>query len=680
MRRFILIVALACSFAAVAEARLWIVDQAHTRATDTGEGTAEAPFKTIAPAAERAMPGDTVRVHAGIYRERVAPARGGDADQPITYEAAPGQRVIIKGSELWTPAWERSEHPSIYQARLTTELFQAGLPAIPPSLTLVPRLSALSPYRTPYQRRPDLTLGQIFVDGMMLDEVPRDRLALTPGSWATDGESVSIHFPARTSPTHSAVEITTRSRIFAPYLRGLGYITVRGFIMEHCANQFHSGFYNHDSLFPQMGALSARGGHHWVIENNVVRYAKSTGIDCGNEGPHDADGLMQRRTRTGSHLIQGNEVSDNGAAGIIGHATSRARIIGNVVARNNRLGVDGAESAGIKLHYFLDGVVEGNLILDNYASGLWVDNGWANSRITRNVVVGNTGAGVFIELGQGPLLVDNNVIALTRSGINLAGDGIYSHDCAGVTVAHNLLYGNSNFGLFLHIGTERRGKRPAASDWLVVNNIVLGNTRGAISLPADHPRSQNNVSDSNLLSSGYDLLTSETYGSPLDQPLFLVNTNKGRVELDELVRRFDEALTQGGIPTASRPNLAHWRQNPVLTLAQWRLLTGQDENSLVPLVLRPQLTAGSLHFSFVIDPSIKRLQTRPLKGLDIDLLGQPLPTTNALPGPFQQVRPEPLLDQSVAYATPFRGAYERLRDPITNSFRLWPIPPRPPAD
>ena len=69
----------------------YVVDQNHAKATDDGPGTEEVPFKTISRAAEMAKPGDTVLVRAGIYRERVAPARGGEEGMPITYMAAPGE-------------------------------------------------------------------------------------------------------------------------------------------------------------------------------------------------------------------------------------------------------------------------------------------------------------------------------------------------------------------------------------------------------------------------------------------------------------------------------------------------------------------------------------------------------------------------------------------------------------
>jgi len=45
--------------------------------SDTNAGDAAHPFLTIQHAAEMAYPGDTINVHAGVYRERVDPPRGG---------------------------------------------------------------------------------------------------------------------------------------------------------------------------------------------------------------------------------------------------------------------------------------------------------------------------------------------------------------------------------------------------------------------------------------------------------------------------------------------------------------------------------------------------------------------------------------------------------------------------
>ncbi len=68
--------------------------------SNTNPGTKESPFRTIQHAADVALPGDTITVHAGVYRERVNPPRGGTSDRKrITYQAAPDEMVVITGSE-----------------------------------------------------------------------------------------------------------------------------------------------------------------------------------------------------------------------------------------------------------------------------------------------------------------------------------------------------------------------------------------------------------------------------------------------------------------------------------------------------------------------------------------------------------------------------------------------------
>jgi len=653
--------------ASPAAARTWVVSQKHPAASDKGPGTERAPFRTISRAAEAAQPGDTVLVHAGIYRERVAPARGGEPGKPIVYAAAEGQDVHIRGSEVWKPRWKAvNGHSGVYAGELDEALFRTGAPE--------GALQTYNPYAIRLQNRTDCTLGQVFVDGEPLREATsREHLLSAPGSWlAEDGKRVLVHFGRPTpDPARRVVELTTRGRIFAPYVRGLAHITVRGFIMSHCANNHHAGFYNRGSRFPQAGALSTRGGNHWTIENNVIQWAKATAIDCGYEGRHDLDEYNKGANRgCGYHQIQGNHIQDNGGAGIVGLRTPRTRIVGNTIERNNRLGLDGAETSAIKLHSFTDGLIEGNLIRGNDMSGIWLDNVFRNSRITRNVILDNTGAGVFIEMGDGPLLVDNNVIALTTIGRSLAGDGVYSHDASRVTLAHNLIFGNANFGVWGHVGTDRNGGRLACSHWRVLNNMILANHRGAISLPAESPRSRDNVSDRNLLTSAYNIVTSETYALDLDRPLFLLNTNKGRVPARQLKDAYFGTFDGAAAP---RVDLNAWAGNPLLTLDQWRKMSGNDGHSAVPAVLRPQLDRYRLTLSFVIDESPGTLGCKPVEGVSRDLFGREIPKEDILPGPFQRLKTEPALaDRSRELI--YRGPFSHVGMDNANELRLWPLP------
>jgi hypothetical protein len=74
--------------------------------SDSNAGAKESPLRHIQSAAQKAMPGDTVIVRAGVYRECIIPPRGGDSEERrIVYKAAPGEQVVITGSEpskTWT--------------------------------------------------------------------------------------------------------------------------------------------------------------------------------------------------------------------------------------------------------------------------------------------------------------------------------------------------------------------------------------------------------------------------------------------------------------------------------------------------------------------------------------------------------------------------------------------------
>lgn len=78
-----------------------------TSGEDANPGSNVKPFKTISAAANKAMPGDSITVHAGVYRESVNPPRGGTSDKErITYQAAKGEKVTITGSDRFS-SWQK---------------------------------------------------------------------------------------------------------------------------------------------------------------------------------------------------------------------------------------------------------------------------------------------------------------------------------------------------------------------------------------------------------------------------------------------------------------------------------------------------------------------------------------------------------------------------------------------
>ncbi len=88
--------------------KTYYVDGNSAQADDNGPGSKERPFRTINKAAQVLQPGERVVIAEGVYREMVRPARGGTGpDKMISYEAAPGAKVVVKGSAIvkdWRPS------------------------------------------------------------------------------------------------------------------------------------------------------------------------------------------------------------------------------------------------------------------------------------------------------------------------------------------------------------------------------------------------------------------------------------------------------------------------------------------------------------------------------------------------------------------------------------------------
>jgi hypothetical protein len=501
-----------------------------------------------------------------------------------------------------------------------------------------------------------------------------------------------INFGPGIDPSTRLVEVSARRRIFAPYLRGLGYITIRGFTFEHACNESNSDFYT-PTQPPQAGIVGTRAGHHWVIENNTIRHAKAVGLDAGREsgsrvatpcahcgswdGPPGTT-EQQTPTYTGYHTIRNNYIIDNGEIGITGLGQLETVIENNVIARNNALVYRNLESGGMKFHYFVRGRIEGNLIVDNQAWGLWLDNVWQDTRVTRNVFINNAGAGIFMELGTGyDCTIDNNVILGTRvhpggTGRNNfgSGAGIYSHDASGMLIANNLVAGSEGYGLFLRVSPPRdyltlprdiadfagRAGRvqmmSEVSDLKVLGNIVIANAAGALSLPYPSPRAQRNVCDANLIGPGQTFSINNSAGPSMDDVLAAIDRAiPGNMIAHDL--RAAMATTRQAAATAptapTQPVRGRRPPLPPLNLGfeHWKTILGYDAASRIlesASVWADRLGDRGDDRRIILGVELSAVPTLgpvPEKRLTLDLLGQPIPPDRAVPGPIQALRPGP---------------------------------------
>jgi hypothetical protein len=118
--------------------KTYYVDGKAKNADDTGAGTESHPFRTINHAAQVLLPGERVVIASGVYREAIHPARGGTGpDAMISYEAAPGANVEVKGAVIvtgWQPSegWNFGNDPETHQPvtpwalQLEPSLFPSG--------------------------------------------------------------------------------------------------------------------------------------------------------------------------------------------------------------------------------------------------------------------------------------------------------------------------------------------------------------------------------------------------------------------------------------------------------------------------------------------------------------------------------------------------------------------------
>ena len=92
--------------------------------SDKNPGSEKAPFKTIAFAARKAAPGDTVKIAPGLYREQIKFTRSGKKDAPITFAGTRGAKgeflTIVESQgvslEKWSPAPEIG--PGVWKVKL----------------------------------------------------------------------------------------------------------------------------------------------------------------------------------------------------------------------------------------------------------------------------------------------------------------------------------------------------------------------------------------------------------------------------------------------------------------------------------------------------------------------------------------------------------------------------------
>ncbi len=416
-----------------------------TKGNNTNTGTALKPFKTISAAVKLALPGDTITVHSGTYREWINPLRGGDSDSKrIVYRAAPGEKVEIKGSEIMTGWKKEKEKEGVWKVVIPNTFF-----------------GDYNPYQDSifgdwFDRRGRIHhTGEVFLNGKSLYEKENIEKVYTPvadtkikdkeGStytWFCSSDAINTTIWAnfhKSDPNKELVEISTRRTCIYPDKPGINYITISGFRISQAATQWGA------PTAEQVGMIATHWNKGWIIENNIISDSKCSGITLGKDrstghnvwsADKSIDGSIHyievtfrairngwNKDHVGSHIVRNNTIFNCEQTGICGSMGAAFGVIENNHIYNiwSKRQFSGAEIAGIKFHAAIDATIRKNRIHD-CGRGCWFDWMTQGTRISGNLLYNNDLEDLFFEVDHGPFIVDNNIL-LSPSSIKTQSEG-----------------------------------------------------------------------------------------------------------------------------------------------------------------------------------------------------------------------------------------------------------------
>lgn len=485
--RFFLIPFLAATSPAL-QAAVIVVSQQNTAASDKNPGTEALPLKTISAAAARVRAGDRVIIHRGDYREAIIVTASGTLESPIVFEAAPGEKSVIKGSDLITE-WAR-EAGSVWKAHLK-----------------VPGPRGVTGKELGYWETNDVR--QVFTrDGQLLEAQRLRRVtsrgAMAAGTFFCDpsGSLIFVWLADSGSPTEHPPEVAVRGAWL--YVYG-SHIVVRGLAMRHAST---TAFAN----WPACNLV----GDNIVLENCVISWGDFVGVSLAGK----------------ANRLSHNVIACHGAAGAGGtgenHLIENCRFIYNNVDRYN---TDWHAGGAKLIPEFRRGTIRRNEFAHNLGPGLWLDGACNQNVIDGNFSHDNEGAGIMVEISTGNLVMNNVSIAnrnllsgpfrnaegkedhMAYSEQRIAparflklyhagdGRGIYISSSPETKVLHNTTYLNEAEGICVEGPPRSDGTNTVSTrDYVVLNNISVFNHGSQLTLRPEGKANQSlAISDHNLL-------------------------------------------------------------------------------------------------------------------------------------------------------------------------------------
>ncbi len=439
-----------------AMAATYYVDAQNPVASDNSPGTEAVPWETITKACRAAQAGDTVLIKAGTYREALMPKNSGKPGAPITFQAYPGDFVMIKGSKKITGFTKEGDHlwvkrPWNQEKRQWDDSMKAISDA-------------------PYGR--SARQEEIFVNERPLAWVP-SRAELVPGSlvWDYEAKELVIY------PYAPIVDLNAQlvELPVLPHILCLWQDDIRGWEAlrrdpdlydpaRHPANHYiHIKDLHFRHAAHTLNRTGVRlDGDHWLLEDCTVEYMNCIGIaTCG---AYD--------------VVRRCESSHNGQSGFSG--SGEYALIEDCTTRfNNRKAFASHWGGGGSKWTVVENCTVRRLVSAfNRHGGLWFDIDCKNVTIEDCVAVGNwderfNAPGYHYEISSDALIKNNIAFGChgARHDMHPAAAGVYIADSSRVRVEGNIII-NCDDGIHMAEGTRDTWR----GYYNCFDNTVQGNT------------------------------------------------------------------------------------------------------------------------------------------------------------------------------------------------------------
>jgi parallel beta-helix repeat protein len=387
--------------------------------------TTDAPFLTVQKAANVVVPGDTVLIRGGTYREGVESVRGGTAAAPVTFQNYPGETPTIMGSKVVT-GWVSDGNGVWKKTGWTVNSQQVFVD---------------------FAASPKKSLQQIGMPSGWYgaweypSPVGSGRASMIPGSfyYSPAEQTLYVWLADGSDPNTHVMEASVQMRLFSmhqPYMR------LKGVKFRH----------SNYSANAQQGAAVELSSYS-VADGIDIQYVDFAGLSMG----YLADGTV----------AQNVTANNNGSVGIMAAATTNFRVTNAVMQFNNRRNFNpNWHAGGFKGASNTYGIVENCEVGVNNGPGIWFDHARSGQTIIvrNNFIHDNTpGEGaIFIEVSKNGLIYNNVLVNNRRRGVYIsAGD-------------NNQVYNNTIVGTYERAGIEVNGMPRTGAT--LTNNTISNNS------------------------------------------------------------------------------------------------------------------------------------------------------------------------------------------------------------